>query len=380
MGERRVMALGENARPDGDAVGVIVLNASGALVACNDEAVALVGRIPKARFGRSVCCQLFGCRTPTTPLADNCLTELALEGGQAPAVLMETPDGLEAPVWVSASSAGHPVPLVTLTVRGSALTSGGTAERHTVRIRTLGDTTVLGVPGDGDWIEQRAGQLLKFLLCHRRHVVRSEAIGDALWPELGIRAGANVRYFIRTLRNHLEPARPPGAPSSFVVAARGGYALSTGIEVDADEFERLANDGASAFALGDASTAQLLLERALAMYGGEFLADEPYAEWALAERERLHKLAADSYRLLLRMHVSAGELDAAARCADKLVALEPWDAEVQRAQLVLCLRRGRRSEALRRYRHLERSYRREFGDQPEFTLAELAPDHDLGLV
>jgi DNA-binding SARP family transcriptional activator len=370
-------------------LGIIVLNGSGGLVATNDEAVALAGSIPRRRFARPrVCCQLFGCRVAGTPLAELCLTERAVEEGEVPAVCVEPANGRPRPaVWVSASSARSSEPIVTLTVRAPAAngSSGRASEAiaGTLRIRALGYTRI-EAPGaieNGNWLEQRAGQLLKFLVCHRGRPARSELIAEALWPELGVGAGANVRHFVRTLRNQLEPARPRGAPSSFVVASRGGYALaSERVEVDADEFEQIARDGRAMFARGDRSAAKPLLERALKLYGGDFIADEPYAEWAHGERERLHELAADIHRMLAQMHADAGELEAAAGQAVKLARLEPWDTAVQRALLVVCLRRGRRSEAVRRYRHLEQGLRREFGDEPDFSLSDLRADHDLGLA
>jgi LuxR family maltose regulon positive regulatory protein len=145
-------------------------------------------------------------------------------------------------------------------------------------------------------------------------------------------------------------------------------------------FEFLVRDGAMAFDRRDWAGAKSTLERALALYRGDFLADEPYAVWALGERERLHELAAQGHRMLVELHAAADELDAATRRAEALVNLEPWDSEVQRAVLVLCLRRGRRSEAVRRYRLMVQAVQREFGETLDFALSELSADHDLRLA
>ena len=61
--------------------------------------------------------------------------------------------------------------------------------------------------------------------------------------------------------------------------------------------------------------AEAALARAAALYRGDFLADEPDAEWALPERARLRALAGRVLRALAGLHVRAGELDAASEHA-----------------------------------------------------------------
>jgi DNA-binding SARP family transcriptional activator len=53
------------------------------------------------------------------------------------------------------------------------------------------------------------------------------------------------------------------------------------------------------------------------------------------------------------------------------VELEPLDLEAQRELLTIMLRRGRHSEALRRYDLIRRRYKRTFGAEPPFDLIEL---------
>ena len=76
-------------------------------------------------------------------------------------------------------------------------------------------------------------------------------------------------------------------------------------------------------------------------------------------------------RALAALHVRAGELDAASENLQRLADLEPLDVDAQRQMLTLLLRRGRRSEATRRYEVMRRRFRRAFGEEPSFELAEL---------
>ena len=113
------------------------------------------------------------------------------------------------------------------------------------------------------------------------------------------------------------------------------------------------------------------LERAHSLYQGDFLSEDPYADWALEERDRLRELAGRELRAMVSLKRSAGDLDAATEYARRLAEMEPFDLDIQREFLEMCIERGRRSEAMRRYALIRRRVRREFGHDPDFTLADL---------
>jgi DNA-binding SARP family transcriptional activator len=58
---------------------------------------------------------------------------------------------------------------------------------------------------------------------------------------------------------------------------------------------------------------------------------------------------------------------------EQLAELEPLDGEVHRDLLAVWLAQGRRTEAARRYAIYRARILREFGDEPEFQLADLRP-------
>jgi DNA-binding SARP family transcriptional activator len=51
--------------------------------------------------------------------------------------------------------------------------------------------------------------------------------------------------------------------------------------------------------------------------------------------------------------------------------MEPYDLDVHRRLLTLCLQRGRRTDAVRRYASLRRRMLSVFGEDLDFTLADL---------
>jgi DNA-binding SARP family transcriptional activator len=227
----------------------------------------------------------------------------------------------------------------------------------------------------GRWLAQRPGQLLKFMVASRGRPVHTEEIAQALWPESGYAALGNVRHHMHALRRRVEPKRRHRAESQFLVTRGGGYQLDPArVTIDADAFCELAQTGLEAAERDQPARARAALAEAARRYGGEFLADEPYAEWALDERDRLRDLAARALQVLSGLDRAAGDHDAAYRHLRRLGELEPLDTHIQRDLIELCLRLGRRTEASRRYHALRVRTMRELGQEPGFDLADLADE------
>lgn len=360
--------------------GLLVLDRGGLVVRCNREATRLIGSLGLAK-AELTCCSLLGCRQRNTVLEAACLTDLAL-GRDVPLpeirVDVRSPSGACA-LWVTAAAIGGAGERVVLQLRPGVT---GDRRRRTsphwmsaprLRIRTLGATSVESVEGPigGAWLDQRAGQLLKYLVAERRRAVAVDEIGESIWPGADYAVGASVRYYVHALRRRLEPERGSREPSAFIVSRCGTYRLEGDhVDVDADDFETHVSAGLAAAATPQVAAAEL--ERGLAIYRGDFLAELPYAEWAMPERHRLHDLACLGLRRLAEIRLELRVLDGAARALERLSTLQPFDEDVHRRLMELDIMRGRRSDAVRRYGALRARLRRTFGHDPDFTLADLA--------
>ncbi len=209
-------------------------------------------------------------------------------------------------------------------------------------------------------------------MAQRRRAVAVDEIGESIWPGADYAVGGSVRYYIHALRRKLEPQRGSREPSAFITARSGTYSLKLDhMEVDADEFEAHVSAGLAAVET-DPQTAAAEIERGLAIYRGDFLADLPYAEWAMPERHRLHGLACVGLRRLADIRLEGRLIDSAARCLERLTTLQPYDEDVHRRLMELDIMQGRRSDAVRRYATLRSRSRRTFGHDPDFTPADLA--------
>lgn len=327
----------------------------------------------------STCCDLFGCGTARGPRG-GCLTEQAIRAGGRPLeVVIPRPGGT--PLWATVAPLREDGSRLVFEVRHApdrgALkpASSQTLGEPRVRLFTLGRTEVLTPEGplNGEWLDQQPGQLLKYLACERHRVVPAEEIAEAICRHARSTTINTVRYFIHALRKKLEPGRPKGGRAVVVLARHGGYTLNRSeVWIDADEFEASVDAGLAAVAQGQSAVAADNFEDAVSLYEGDFFADEPYAEWALMERERLRALVEKPLRALSELH--ADHPDAAAGYLERLAHMEPLDGAVQRELLSLWVRQGRLSRAARHYHAFEQRLLRQFGERPAFRLSELVSD------
>jgi DNA-binding SARP family transcriptional activator len=244
-----------------------------------------------------------------------------------------------------------------------------------LQITTLGSLRVEagGHPIDAKFLGGRTGQLLKYLLCERGRLVCSDQISEALWPDAGLSTGrSRLRYNVHVLRQQLEPERSHRGPSRHIVGRQGGYEFDTACAwIDADQFEQEACAGLAEARQGVSEAAAVHLEGAMLLYRGPFLADDPNLAWAGEERERLRELAGSALVARVEMDLGQGRLEIAAKNARRLVEMEPFDRAAQRLMIGICLKRGRRSEALRRYAQYRKRIQSSFGEDPDFDLLEI---------
>jgi DNA-binding SARP family transcriptional activator len=355
---------------------ILVQDLAGRLVASNRAADELLRRRAPLEPGSDIGCRVLGCRSGR--LGDVCLHEQALaQAGPLPVVHVDLPDGFGLATVVALMPARE---LILTELRRVAVhppQERGVAppwiDGPQLRAFVLGRTCVMN--GDqlleGRWINNRAGHILKLLIAERDGSVFSDEIVARLWPASTAADTRGLRYFVHVLREQLEPGGSASPPSSFILATRGGYALDRErVWIDADAFEELVTSGLAACEAGDPEAAELL-RRGVELYRGEFLADEPYAEWAFHERDRLRDIASDGLRALAGLDERTGDLARSTASLTRLSELEPFDVDVHRELFGLLLRRGRRSEALRRYETLRRRMLSTFDEPLEFSLAEL---------
>ena len=360
--------------------GLVVVDGQGNVLSANPAAVEMSWRSGTAA-PPTVCHEVYACRRPDGPCHHGCLAQRAAQAGETlPEIRINTLSGSPvSAVWVRATPLEVGTGVLLHLRPGDARDRRRRSDPHWIKgpeltIKALGRIRVDSREGPlgGNWLQQRPGQILKYLICERDRVVQADEIAEALWPYGGRQALSSVRHFIHGLRDKLEPGRSRRAGTPFIVTVRGGYAINRRhVRIDADLFAQAGRDGLSALESGEGDRAYELLELAMSLYRGDLFEDEPYAEWVMPERDRLRALATDSLRALTTVALSRGEQATAVKYLDRLAEFEPFDSDVQRDLMRVLLDSGRRSEAMRRYSTFRARLAKEFDAEPGFSLSEL---------
>ena len=216
-----------------------------------------------------------------------------------------------------------------------------------IRLFLLGSFEVRrgeSVVDNADWHRRKAAHLLQRLALERR-VLKEQAI-EFLWPGWDPDLGANNLYrTLYALRSTLDARLGEGAADATFSFQAGVLSLDESVWVDAEAFEQLISRAKRA--LPDERRA--LLEQALALYTGELLPDELYAEWTLAWRTRLYRRQRQARLALATLFSEGGAYDRAVELLVPLVDEEPTDEPIQRALMRNYAMAGRRDAALRQY-------------------------------
>src|SRR5262245_9186698 len=242
-----------------------------------------------------------------------------------------------------------------------------------LRIALLGPLVVTrgGLPIlDGVWRSRQERRLLGVLLAARGAHVSAERLIDWLWPEAAPDAAAiTLRSAVSGLRRTLEPERGERASTRYVLTQSGGYAWNSasGAWVDLEEFLALTTEDRESAIDHESPTLDprsSRLERAIALYRGEFLADEPHAPWAARLREILRERFLALVAELAELRIVEGAFAAAIELAERGLEHDRLREPLHRALMGAHSRMGDVAGALRVYERYRRLLDEELGAVP----------------
>ncbi|MGO8959168.1 MAG: BTAD domain-containing putative transcriptional regulator [Streptosporangiaceae bacterium] len=232
------------------------------------------------------------------------------------------------------------------------------ARTGTLRIRALGAATVQ--VGDepvtaADWGYAKPRELL-FLLATSPPMTRDQ-LGAALWPDQAReRLGSTLHTALRGVRRAL------GAPD-WIIYSDGRYSFNTAREHDCDvgTFEQAL---AAARRARPQEAALPDLQRALAAYGGEFLAGMSAGDWAQVRRDELARSFESALLATGRLHMAAGRFQPAAAAFRRAVSHEPLNETAHRELMTCWARLGETARAVRHYQELADVLQQQVGVAP----------------
>jgi WD40 repeat protein/DNA-binding SARP family transcriptional activator len=199
--------------------------------------------------------------------------------------------------------------------------------------------------------------LLAYLAVEANRPHERTKLGGLLWPDHPEEAArTNLRHVLRQLRLAL-PDAADAAPFLLTDFQRIQFNPVYTVAVDVNQFvNRVVQSERCRHR--QVETCPACLERyrqAADLYTGEFLAglsfsgSDLFEEWAVMQREQLHRQALDLFFTLATHHEAQGEFVSAEHYTRRQLALEPWREEGHRQLMRLLARSGQRSAALAQF-------------------------------
>jgi DNA-binding SARP family transcriptional activator len=217
------------------------------------------------------------------------------------------------------------------------------------------------------WKTQKTRALFAILLTHRNRVLSQDQLMDWLWPDLTPASARNsLQVAISNLRRVLEPDLKRPAGSRFVLTEPPGYRLDLLHDcwVDADEFEAHYKQAVAAQQRGDRIAALAHYREAVTYYRGDYLPEEPYEDWAMAERDRLCELYLDLLERQAQLLFDSGDFAGAIHACQQVLERDPWRERIYRRLMRYYYAGGDRAAALAMFDRCRQTLADELGVEP----------------
>ncbi len=220
---------------------------------------------------------------------------------------------------------------------------------------------------DRDWRSIKARQLLQLLITERGRMLSRDQIMDTLWPGLEMDAAANnLRVTLSRLTKALEPERPEGAPSHYIIQHSDTYGFNTQSDHQFDiiDFADSVAHGRQAEHAQNPIEAIAAYRQAVDLYGGVLLPDSLYEDWSVVERERLGLLFNEAALRLGSLLLEQNATHEAIGLAWRVLEYDQAQEEAYRLLMQAYAHLGERSTALRLYARCVSALQSELGVPP----------------
>jgi DNA-binding SARP family transcriptional activator len=158
-----------------------------------------------------------------------------------------------------------------------------------------------------------------------------------------------------------------------VVHAGGTYRINRDLRLwlDVDEFDSRIQSGRRREAAGDIDKAARDYEYVEGLYRGEFMADDPYEDWAALTRERLRLAYLEALGRLSHLYFDVGQYTACANLCQRMIEKDPCREDAHRRLMLCYSRQSQPHLALIQYRACVRALSDELGVSVEPATAML---------
>jgi DNA-binding SARP family transcriptional activator len=207
---------------------------------------------------------------------------------------------------------------------------------------------------------RRSRQLLQILLTGRGRLIPKDVLIEALWPR---RDPADPHGNLAVLASR---ARHALGEASLILSRPGGYLYADDDRtwVDAEAFAREVERARMSLATGNATAAARAYRSALALWTGDPLMENMYAEWAQRFRRRFSLLYEEALEGLAKESLELGQPAAAQDAARQLTQRAPLSEEGHLLLMKALAAAGNRAGAIRAFHEWRDRLAAELGVDP----------------
>lgn len=212
--------------------------------------------------------------------------------------------------------------------------------------------------------KSRAKQLLKYMILNRNKSIPKEVLMDRFWPDNDQgSARNNLNVAVYCLRQALKNKH---SELIHIMFQDNCYFLNPNIEihVDAEIFEQHVKVAEHLKAQGKITEAMENFKHAVAIYQGEFLAEDLYEDWSLELREHYRFLYVKSLCKLSDFYYQERFLEDCIEVNHKIISVEVGDEHAHRRLMECFAWLNQRHLALRQYHLCKEALTKEFDLKP----------------
>jgi DNA-binding SARP family transcriptional activator len=212
----------------------------------------------------------------------------------------------------------------------------------------------------------KALTILKYLLANRTRPVSQDHLMGWLWPESNLKkARWSLNSAIHGLRKLLSGCSS-SASTNYVFLEDGYYRLAPDVRVttDVDDFDRHHEQGRQLEKESRKQDAAIEYEKAVGLYGDDYLIEDLYEDWTMVERERLANAYIELLDRLAIYYMGVGQHQESIRACYKVLEKDRCHEDSYRLLMQCYSRLGLRARALHQYRMCEQILSQEYGTCP----------------
>ncbi|MEO0191691.1 MAG: bacterial transcriptional activator domain-containing protein [candidate division WOR-3 bacterium] len=229
-----------------------------------------------------------------------------------------------------------------------------------VHVRFLDGCRIRGPDGEILVNQKRDAEILALMATERRNPRTKEQLAGIVWPKSpSSKAMRNLYNSLSRIKSYMRSVGIKLPPSRF----KGPGKLPVNFRLDTEEFESMVSTGRVLSRTGEPERALIFYEKALEMYGGDFLPNSK-AHWAEELRELYRRMFMEALIFLSRYYLEDSP-EKSLKYAQAALSADPLSEDACGLALKAMIVLKRLPEAKKLYERFVENYRRTIEMEPD---------------